>query len=101
MEHYLARCEIFVRIHCFNSWDYVVTEILQVGGSVQFDSISINKERLTKPFQGYHSGYHNLFRKFVSFGVETFRLRIFLGTIEINLIVLAISWYFNGKAFSS
>ena len=76
-------------------------EMLQVGGSIHFDSISTNKKRLTNTFAGYHSGYHNLSSKFVSFAVQAFRLHIFLGTIEINLIVLAISWYFNGKAFSS
>ena len=71
--------------------------MLQVGGSVHFDSISTNKERLTNTFLGYHSGYHNLFRKFVSFAVQAFWLHIFLGTIEINSIVLAISWYLKGK----
>ena len=75
--------------------------MLQVGGSVHFDSISTNKERLTNTFPGYHSGYHNLFRKFVSFAVQAFRLHIFSGTIEIHSIVLAISWYLKGKSFSS
>ena len=65
--------------------------MLQVGGSVHFDSISTNKERLTNTFPSYHRGYHNLFRKFVSFAVQAFRLHIFLGAIETNSIVLAIS----------
>ena len=94
----LHECKIFVRIHCFNSRDYVITEMLQVGGSVHFDSISINKERLTNTFPCYHSGCHNLFRKFVSFA---FRLHIFLGPIKINSIVLAISWYLKGKVLLS
>ena len=71
--------------------------MLQVGGSVHFDSIFTYKERLTNTFLSYHSGYHNLFGKFVSFAVQAFRLHIFLGTIEINSIVLAISWYLKGK----
>ena len=74
-----------------------ITERLQVGDSVRFDSIPTNKERLTNTFPGYHSGYYNLFRKFVSFPVQAFRLHIFLGTIEINSLVLAISWYLKGK----
>ena len=75
--------------------------MLQVGGSVHFDSISINKERLTNTFPGYRSGYHNLFRKFVSFALQAFRLHIFLVTIKINSIVLAISWYLKGKVLLS
>ena len=71
--------------------------MLQVGGSVRFDSISANKERLTNTFPGYHSRYRNLFQKFVSFALQAFQLYIFLGTIEINLIVLAISLYLKGK----
>ena len=74
-------------------------EMVQVGGSVYFDYISANKERLTNTFPGYQSGYHNLFRKFVSFAVQAFRLHIFLGTIEINSIILALSWYLKGKVF--
>ena len=64
---------------------------------LHFDSIAENKERLTNTFPGYHSKYHNLFQKFVSFAVQAFRLHIFLGTIEINSIVLAISWCLKGK----
>ena len=71
--------------------------MLQLGGSVQFDSISTNKERLTNTFPFYHSGYHKLFQKFVSCAVQAFRLHIFLGTAEANAIVLAISWYLKGK----
>ena len=67
------------------------------GGSIPFDSISTNKERLTNTFSGYHSEYHNLFQKFVFFPVQAFWLHIFLGTIEINLIVLTISSYLKGK----
>ena len=52
---------------------------------------------LTNTFPCYHSEYYNLFQKFVSFAVQAFRLHIFLGTIEINSIVLAISWYLKGK----
>ena len=97
----LPECEIFVRIHCFNSRDSVITEMLQVGCSLHFDSISTYKERPTNTFPGYHSGYHNLFRKFVSFAVQAFRLQIFFGNIELNSIVLAISWYLKEKSFSS
>ena len=71
--------------------------MLQVGGSVHFDSIYTKKERLTNTFPGYHSGYHNLFRNFVSFAVQAFQLHIFLRTIEINSIALVISWYVKGK----
>ena len=71
--------------------------MLQVGGSVHYDSISTNKERLTNTFSGYHSGYHNLYQKFVSLTVQAFGSHIFLGTIEIKSIVLAISWYLKGK----
>ena len=60
-------------------------------------SISTNKERLTNIFPFYHSGYQNLFRKFVSFAVQAFMLHIFLETIEINSIVLEISWQLMGK----
>ena len=56
--------------------------------AVNFNSISTNKERLANTFPGYHSRYHNLFRKFVSFVVQAFQLHIFLGTIETNSIVL-------------
>ena len=79
---------INVRIHCFNTMDQVITEMLQIGGSINFDSISTNKERLSNTFPGYHSRYHNLFRKFVSFVVQAFQLHIFFGTIETNSIVL-------------
>ena len=71
--------------------------MLQIGGSIHFDSISTNKEKLTNTFPGYHSGYHSLFGKFVSFAVQAFQLHIFLGAIEIYLIVLTISWYLKGK----
>ena len=71
--------------------------MLQVGGSVHFDSISTNKERLTNTFPAYRSGYHNLFQKFVSFAVQVFWLHILLETIEIKSVVLAISWYLKGK----
>ena len=74
--------EMFVRIHCFN-----------------FDSVSTNKERLTNTFPGYHSRYHNVFGKFVFFAIQAFQLHIFLGTIEINSIVLVISWYLKGKVY--
>ena len=78
--------------------DQTILEANQVWGSVHFDSISTNKERLTNTFPGYHhSRYHNLFQKFVSFTVQAFQLHIFLGTIEINSIVLVIRWYFKGK----
>ena len=60
-------------------------EMLEVGCSVHCDSISTNKERLTNTFPGYHSRYHNLFQKFVSFTVQAFWLHIFLGTTEVNL----------------
>ena len=49
-------------------------EMLQLEGSVHFHFISTNKERLTDTFPGYHSGYHNLFRKCVSSAVQAFRL---------------------------
>ena len=62
--------------------DQAILEANQVGGSVYFDSISTNKERLTKTLPGYHSRYHNLFRKLVSFAVQAFWLHIFLGTID-------------------
>ena len=76
-----------------------IGEMLQVGGSTHFDFIYTNKERLTNTFPGYHSGYHKLFWKFVSFTVQALlQLHIFLGTIEINFTVLAISWYLKGKA---
>ena len=71
--------------------------MLLVGGSVHFDSISANKERLTNTFPAYRSGHHNLFRKFVSFAVQVFQLHILPGTIEIKSVVLAISWYLKGK----
>ena len=45
---------IFVRIHCYNSREYVIMGMLQVGGSIDFDSISTNNEKLTNTFPGYH-----------------------------------------------
>ena len=85
----LHECEVFIQIHCVNSRDCIIMEMLQVGDS---DSISPNKERLTNSFPVYDSGYHNLSRKFVSFAVQVFPLQTFLGTIETNSIILAISW---------
>ena len=77
--------------------DQTILEANQVGGSVHFHSISTNKEKLTNTFPGYCSGYHNLFQKFVCFAVQVFQLHIFLGTLELSSIVLAISWYLKGK----
>ena len=94
MERYLARMWNLCSDALLQQQELSHHEMLHVRGSVHFDSISTNKERLTKSFPGYHSIYITFFENLFPFLYKCSGCTSFLGPS----IVLAISWYLKGKA---